>query len=612
MRDDPTSSAGPYVGPRPFEAGQPIYGRDRELVELLELLIAQRIVLFYSPSGAGKTSLIQAALIPALEEEGFRVRPIVRVGLEATSGVERASESANRYMLSSLLSLERGEAEPGAPLRAEIAHLDLSAYLKAVRPNDGEASLEVLIFDQFEEILTADPTDHDAKQQFFSQLGAALRDRRRWALFSIREDYIASLDPYLRLIPDELRARFRLDLLETRAARRAVQMPACSAGVDFTDAAADKLVEDLCRVRVQRADGTIVEQPGRYVEPVQLQLVCLRLWQRRPSGKDSIEATDIDDVGDVDAALAAYYADRVAELATWTGVRERTIREWIERYLISSLGMRGQVLQEPGHSQGMDNRVIQGLEAAHLLRADHRRGATWYELAHDRLVRPVQVNNAAWFQANLSALQIQAELWHRAGRPDGMLWSGEALTEAERWAVDHENELTRTETAFLEACREVRRRADQESNEARLMGFLIFQSVVVVLITVGPTAWTALFAPTQDLRNLPFTEIAVLVIQVHVVPFAAYLLGIIVRRLYLPSPSSPRLIPLLLLSVPIYVAVGVPILAALQYHLLSLGYGYLLAVGIIMELGMLVETLVARLDQAIRSTTSPSSQSQGS
>ena len=60
--------ANPFVGPRPIEAGQKIFGRDREINELYYLLSAERIVLLHSPSGAGKSSLIQAGLMPRLQE----------------------------------------------------------------------------------------------------------------------------------------------------------------------------------------------------------------------------------------------------------------------------------------------------------------------------------------------------------------------------------------------------------------------------------------------------------------------------------------------------------------------------------------------------------------
>jgi hypothetical protein len=42
----------PFVGPQPLGSGNRIYGRDRELRELTNLLITRRIVLLYSPSGA--------------------------------------------------------------------------------------------------------------------------------------------------------------------------------------------------------------------------------------------------------------------------------------------------------------------------------------------------------------------------------------------------------------------------------------------------------------------------------------------------------------------------------------------------------------------------------
>ena len=50
----------PYVGPVPFLEGQTLYGRVKETDALYNLLISKRIVLLFSPSGAGKTSLIQA------------------------------------------------------------------------------------------------------------------------------------------------------------------------------------------------------------------------------------------------------------------------------------------------------------------------------------------------------------------------------------------------------------------------------------------------------------------------------------------------------------------------------------------------------------------------
>src|SRR5512135_191981 len=91
----------PYIGPRAFRTGETLYGRERETLELLDLLIAERIVLFYSPSGAGKTSLLQAALIPRLQQKGFDVLPPVRVNQELPAGL-----NANRYLVSALLSLE--------------------------------------------------------------------------------------------------------------------------------------------------------------------------------------------------------------------------------------------------------------------------------------------------------------------------------------------------------------------------------------------------------------------------------------------------------------------------------------------------------------------------
>jgi hypothetical protein len=465
---DSNTDPNPYVGPRAFLPGEPLFGRDREARELLALLLAERIVLLQSPSGAGKTSLIQALLLAALRNEEIDVLPVIRVSAEPAPEDREAARGANRYVLGALLSMDGKRQTPVA----ELARMSLDDYLSELTRRAGEpgtpARPQALIFDQFEEILHLDPTDVGAKEEFFDQAGAALRrDRDRWALFSMREDYVGALEPYVRRLPTRLRTTFRLDLLAEAAARQAIVEPARRHGVEFLAAAATALVDDLRSVWVQRPDGSRDEQLGPHIEPVQLQVVCHRLWSRLPPGAREVRPEGIEETGDVDAALAGYYADRVAAIAAKTGVGERAIREWVESQLITEQRTRGQVLFAPEESQGLKNTAIKELVDAHLVREERRRGFTWYELAHDRLIDPVRADNAEWTAKSLSELQRLAGLWARQGRPAGLLLTGPGLREAEAWAGQHEAELTPVERDFLAACREARQRWEKELESRR-------------------------------------------------------------------------------------------------------------------------------------------------
>lgn len=473
----------PYVGPRPFQTGEKMYGRERETRELLNLLIAERIVLLYSPSGAGKTSLIQAALLPKLREEEFVVLPPMRVNSEPPAVDKNETRATfNRYVLSTLLSLEEAQPrEKRLPL-TQLAQLTFHEYLK--QRADLQDKNPVLLFDQFEEIITTAPMERDAKFLFFEQIGEALRDRSRWALFSMREDYIAGLDPYILPLPTRFSTRYRLDVLGVDAARDAIQKPARDAGVTFADSAAQKLINDLRQVHVQRPDGTMETQPGLHVEPVQLQVVCLRLWNNLDATDNEITDSDIAQVGDVNSALASYYALRVSAVAMATGESERAIREWFDRQLITEQGIRGQVLMEPDRSRGLSNAAIRMLVDAHLVRADERRGATWYELAHDRLIEPLRSNNATWFQENLSAFQQQADLWERQGRPDGLLLRGKAWDEGYLWAQQHAKELTPAEQAFFKESDQEHFRLEKERRTQSRIRYLAFGATILSVIAI--------------------------------------------------------------------------------------------------------------------------------
>jgi hypothetical protein len=141
----------PYVGPREFRYGETLYGRDRESLVLLDLLIAERIVLLYSPSGAGKSSLIRAALTPKLEEEGFTVLSIARVNMVPGGSLT----PLNRYTFSLLLSLEEGaDAMPNREQlpEQELAHMYVSEYFEHWQLQHS-ANTPVLIVDQLEGVL---------------------------------------------------------------------------------------------------------------------------------------------------------------------------------------------------------------------------------------------------------------------------------------------------------------------------------------------------------------------------------------------------------------------------------------------------------------------------
>lgn len=84
------------------------------------------------------------------------------------------------------------------------------------------------------------------------------------------------------------------------------------------------------------------------------------------------------------------------------------------------------------------------------------------------------------------------------------------------------------------------------------------------------------------------------------VPFAAYFLGIIVRKMALPGPKSPSLSSQMLLGVPVSLVIVSPLLTVFGEVIHNLS-AYLLTVGIIMEHGMLVtETAVKQLQNLIQ------------
>ena len=201
------------------------------------------------------------------------------------------------------------------------------------------------MFDQFEELLTLDPTDLQTKAEFVQHLGESLRNLGRWAMFAIRDDYLGALEPYRLAIPTYLEATYHLDLLRAELAKEAIEEPALKAGVTFEEGIVQDLLDELRKVQVQQPDGKFERKLGPYVEPVQLQVICQSLWKikrdARVITRDHLaELGQGKATGGVDGVLASYYRDHVRAAAEVSHVSERLIRDWFGEQLIAAQGVR--------------------------------------------------------------------------------------------------------------------------------------------------------------------------------------------------------------------------------------------------------------------------------
>jgi WD40 repeat protein len=246
----------PYIGPRAFEEkdSENFFGRSREIRELASLVIAHRAVLFYAQSGAGKTSLLQAGLLPRLRErKKINTLPICRVGGDLPPGILR-TEVQNIYVFNLLLNLLGQQVDPRDLIGLSLVD-GLRSFFAAQNPIDAvRPQPRLLILDQFEELFTTHLDRYPERANFFLQLQQALAVYPQLSLLLVmREDHIAHLDSYAAQMPDRLRIRYRMERLYYEVALEAVKEPAGRAGVPFAPGVAEDLIDNLRRIQ---AGGT--------------------------------------------------------------------------------------------------------------------------------------------------------------------------------------------------------------------------------------------------------------------------------------------------------------------------------------------------------------------
>jgi WD40 repeat protein len=488
-----TTPIEPYVGPRSFRKEQRafFFGRDEEADELVSIVTAHSAVLFYSQSGAGKTSLLNAKLIPKLEEEEcFLVLPPMRVQGQLPANLEIETD-ANIFVLNALMS--SGDIDPVRSNMKMSFHEFVSQCSK--RTNEyGEPAPTVMVFDQFEELFTSYPARWADREDFFRQIGEALEGNPKKGLagnpllrviFCMREDYIAELDPYLPLLPEKLRTRFRLEHLREKKALIAIKKPLEKTNRAYASGVAEELVKNLLRIPTQSTTG--MQTTGLYVEPVQLQVVCQSLWDALTPEDTVITAEHLQKYGDVSKALSNFYETSIKSVFKDTGITEETLRRWFGETLITPEGTRAPVYRGKDATGGLPNAAIDKLEAMRLIKGEWKgTNVRWYELAHDRFIEPIRRSNEKWLANQPYSEQVRLQLEERAAKWQSgtKLLNAEELLEAQR--IVRANVASPSLRTLVDASH-----ASAQKRRIRLLSLILVACgvAVVIFLVVAVYAW---------------------------------------------------------------------------------------------------------------------------
>jgi WD40 repeat protein/serine/threonine protein kinase len=416
----------PYPGLHTFTPDNTefFFGRERETEGFLNRLHLQPLLTVLGASGAGKSSFIQAGVIPALED-GWRAIT-VRPGHAplATLSARLVKESVEVQDLR--VALEQNPNALGEALRAAAEHSGCGI---------------VLVVDQFEELFTLcmDRNERGLYSEGLARAARSVEDSVRVVL-TLRDDFLVRAEklPGMR---DRLSQGLQLLLTpEPEDLMRILVEPARLAGYEFEDR------ELPCEIV-----GAVADRAGAL--PL-LAFTASRLWELRDRQFKQLRSRAYETMGGVGGALAQH-AESVMQ--GMTAEEQRLVREAF-RHLVTGEGTRS-VLTRPELMQVLANNrhaeaVIERLISSRLLVASEAEGGIErIEIVHEALLEawPRLVN---WRKEDEEGARLRDQLraaarqWEERGRAKGLLWRDDALAEYQLWRSRYAGKLTESEEAF--------------------------------------------------------------------------------------------------------------------------------------------------------------------
>ena len=461
----------PFRGLAPFDeqhAGA-FFGREVEVAALVERIRDQGVMPVVGPSGAGKTSLVQAGVIPRLREQARWVVLKMRPGRDPFAGLERCLRAAlAQEQVDVATVLLPGTSLSDAPTRLNLALRRLAVAARC---------RVLLLVDQLEE-LCVQVEDPDVQRLFTEAVCCAGDDPGDpvRVIVTLRDDFLGRLarGPRVREAMGQL---FVVRSPESAALEQIVTAPLAARGYAYDD-------EDLPGLMVDEVRGEAAALPL-------LQFATQLLWDRRDTRKRRLLREVHRQMGGVGGALARHADGLLDGLPP----EEVAVARQLLLRLVTPEGTR-QASPRPALLEGLPAAaagVLDRLTAGRLLSARRTAGGaedSLLELAHeslivnwDRLARWIDESREEL--AVLRELSEAARLWERRGRRQEEVWQGEALAEAWRTVIRATTEVPADVRRFLEHGRRRERRLQARRRARLVAGGALLASVAVAAVVVA-------------------------------------------------------------------------------------------------------------------------------
>ncbi|MDQ3886289.1 MAG: trypsin-like peptidase domain-containing protein [Actinomycetota bacterium] len=386
----------PYQGLAAFtpDKAELFFGRDDETRLLVDTVRRSPLVVVIGPSGVGKSSLVQAGLVPKLSKEGW------------VWGGCRPSDNPDPFQTLAA-ALRRAEGGAGADVGVqrkwaeEIRDQGLARLAADLRTACGRRIL--LVVDQLEELFT--PVEDGQVGQLVRdflerllELPQQLPGEHPMAVVAtLRADFYHRLLAHPDAAPRLAGREVTLSPLGVTALREVIERPARAREVSYAPHLVDRIVADATT-----SEGAL---------PL-LEFALTELWSHQHRGQLNHEAYH--EIGGVLGSLDRQGEHTVEELLD-SGVTEPDI----ERTLIALISSSGRedlpATRRSCPAAELDDtqrRVAEALTRARLLTATRRHEQPCYELAHEALIGSWQrLHRAAEADGEFLRWRTRLEQW---------------------------------------------------------------------------------------------------------------------------------------------------------------------------------------------------------